>query len=201
VNLPEMDIKVAHHFPNDGQIDTVIMAEYLSKVSTAFKATLANPSSASWPAENVSAGYIKGAGLIGFVAETPGSIGYVELERARHSPLTYGAVKNSDGDFVTASQESLTAASALVSPMIQTRMDFRISLTNAPGKKSYPIASFMWLLLYEDSKEEKKNEIMKDFLKWVLTDGQKLALKLGYPALPDDLTKVELQRLGASTRP
>jgi len=98
-----------------------------------------------------------------------------------------------------ASPKSLTTASETAVPVVHAQANFGVQITNAPGKGSYPIASFIWLTLYEKPdegpEERKKHEVMKDFLKRVLTDGQKLALKLGYPALPDNLVKLELERL------
>ena len=198
VDLPTMDIKVKHDFPSaslSGTLDTYVMADYLSKVSPAFKTVLAD-SSGNWPVAN---NVYKGAeGTAGFVRHTPGAIGYVWQSRF-HGTEQYGIVKNADGEFIAASPESLTAASASAMSSIKPLApDFRVSITNAPGKASYPIASFTWLVLYENPKEKKQNEVMIDFLKWVLTDGQKVALKLGYPALPSDLVQMELQQLGTS---
>jgi len=197
VDLPAMDIQVRHAFPSGGA-ETHVMADYLSKVSPAFKAAIAS-SSANWPVATYR--YKGAAGTAGFVSQTPGSFGYLPFVIAhafsREDSLKYAAVKNLDGEFVTASPESITTASA--SAKIEPP-DFRVSLTNAPGKASFPIASFSWLLLYEKPKEKKQNEVMIDFLKWVLTDGQKVALKMGYPALPSDLVQMELQQLGTSAR-
>lgn len=198
VNPPAMEIKVRHEFPN-GSVETQVIADYLSKVSPTFKTAVARPPGADWPLASYR---YKGAeGTAGFVSQTPGSFGYLPLaiahSQSREGSLKYAAVKNSDDEFVTASPESVTAASA--SAKIQPP-DFRVSLTNAPGKASFPIASFTWVLLYENPKEKKQNEVMIDFLKWVLTDGQKVALKMGYPALPSDLVQMELQQLGASAR-
>jgi phosphate transport system substrate-binding protein len=200
VDLPRMDIKVKHDFPSasrSGTLDTYVMADYLSKVSAAFKTALTSPSG-NWP---VASPIYKGAeGTAGFVRHTPGAIGYVWQNRV-HGTEQYGIVQNLDGEFIAASPESLTAASTSAISSIKTESpDFRVSITNAPGKASYPIASFTWLLLYENPKEEKQNETMVSFLKWVLTDGQKVALKLGYPALPNDLVQMELKQLGASAR-
>jgi phosphate transport system substrate-binding protein len=192
VELPQMNIKVVHHFPDDRETDTRMMAEYLSTVSPGFKATLAK--SSQWPVTNASAGYIKGAGRLGFIAETPGSIGYSEFEHIRHNSLTYAAVKNPDGEFVKASLESLTASAASAIPLTErVAKDFRVSIVNAPGEKSYPIASFVWLVFYGDSGEQ--SAVVADFLKWILADGQRSAAKLGYPSLPSNLVEMELQRL------
>jgi len=70
--------------------------------------------------------------------------------------------------------------------------DFRVSITNAPGKGAYPISSFTWLLLYENPKDKAQSKIMVDFLKWALTDGQKLAPPLGYAPLPAEVVKLEM---------
>jgi len=196
VKLPSMDIRVVHGFPG-GSAATYVMADYLAKVSPAFKTAMAS-SSGNWPVANSGAGYRGSEGVAGIVAETPGAIGYIELSRARGNGLRYAAVSNEDSEFVAASPEAVTAASAGVVPLMRTQSpDFRVSITNAPGKKSYPIASFVWLVLKTNPESEKEKEIITHFLKWVLTDGQKLALKLGYPALPGDLVKIELEYLGA----
>lgn len=198
VNLPRMGIKVAHDFPNHGQVDTFYMADYLLKVSPAFKTTLA--SSSAWPVSDASAGYKGGAGVTGYITETPGSIGYVWWDRARHSSLTYAAVKNSEGEFVAASQESVTAAAASAVDAIQTQFpDFRVLITNPSGNASYPISYFILFLFYEDSNEKKQHEVIVDFLRWVLTDGQKAAVRLGFPPLPDNLVRLELERLGTKS--
>lgn len=202
-DLPHVDIKVKHYFP-DGSVETHIIADYLSKASPDFKTTLAT-SSGNWPLAGIE---YKGAeGMAGFVSDTPGSIGYLGLVPARlyerKGNLKCGAVKNSDGDFMTATSQSLAAASssAAVSLDRQT-LDFRVSITNAPGKGAYPIASFIWFVLSgkpdESPREKKKSEVTKDFLKWALTDGQKLVGTLGYPALPSDLVELELQHMGAN---
>ena len=196
VDLPPTDIKVRHEFPN-GSVETHVIAEYLSKVSPAFRATIVNPS-ANWPLASYR---YKGAeGTAGFVSQTPDSFGYLPLAiaraRSREGSLKYAAVKNSDDEFVMASPESVTAASASAISSIRTQTpDFRVSITNARGKASYPIASFTWLLLYQNPKDKQKNEVMVDFVRWLLTDGQELALKLGYPALPSNLVQIELQSL------
>jgi phosphate transport system substrate-binding protein len=207
VDLPRKDIKVVHEFPG-GRAATHVMANYLSKVSSAFEATLASASNADWPVTSSRAGYNQAEGMVGNLMRIPGSIGYLplflvrfELARNRQSPLKYAAVRNSEGEFVIASAESVTASGATAAPLLQTEAsDFRVYITNAPGKESYPIASFIWLLRYETSEDKKKEKIMTEFLRWVLTDGQKLAVKLGYPPLPSNLVEIELQRLEVSAR-
>lgn len=130
------------------------------------------------------------------VRVVPSSIGWVDLLWVINNHLQYAAIKNLDGEFVSATPESVAAAGASALPFFQTRApDFRLFVTNGPGKNVYPVSSFMWLLIYDDT-DKKQHSAMIDFLKWVLTDGQKLALKLGYPPLPSSLVEIELHRLG-----
>ncbi len=114
----------------------------------------------------------------------PGSIGYVELIYAVQNNIPYGSVRNSAGAFVKASLESVTAAAASAPKM---PADFRVSITNAPGKDAYPISSFTWLLIPAQSKDAAKGKILADFLSWMVTDGQKMTSALSYAPLPDNV--------------
>jgi phosphate transport system substrate-binding protein len=97
------------------------------------------------------------------------------------------------GEFVRADIASVTAAAgAAVKNMPK---DFRVSITNAPGKGVYPISSFTWLLLYENPKDKAQSKAMVDFMKWALTDGQKFAPDLGYAPLPAEVVKLEMEAL------
>ena len=73
--------------------------------------------------------------------------------------------------------------------------DFRVSITNAPGKGAYPISSFTWLLFYEKPSDKKRAKIMVDFMKWALTEGQKYASDLGYAPLPQEVVALEMDAL------
>jgi phosphate transport system substrate-binding protein len=73
--------------------------------------------------------------------------------------------------------------------------DFRVSITNPPGDDAYPVASFTWLLLYQDPKDKALAKIMVDFTKWALTDGQKYAADLGYAPLPQGVVDLEMKSL------
>jgi phosphate transport system substrate-binding protein len=188
VDLPHINIKVHHYLPDGNTIETYFLTEYLSRISHDFSVALANSTNGSWPLASIK--YNGAEGSAGFVAETPGSIACVKLLIAVQNGLKYGSVKNFDGEFVTASPESLTAAAASSVASLQPP-DFRILITNVPGKSSYPMASFIWLVMRRDTE---KNDVA-DFLKWILTEGQKLALKLEYPALPPSLVDLELKQL------
>ena len=112
---------------------------------------------------------------------------------ALQSKIKYGSVQNSAGEFIQASVQSVTAAASAASAAMPK--DFRVSITNPPGKEAYPIASFTWLLLYENPKDKQQARIFVDFMKWMLADGQKFASELGYAPLPDAVVKMELEAL------
>jgi phosphate transport system substrate-binding protein len=117
----------------------------------------------------------------------------VELIYAVQNKISYGSVQNLAGEFVKASEESVTAAAAGAAAKMPA--DFRVSITNAEGKNAYPVSSFTWLLLYENPKDKAQAKVMLDFMNWALTDGQKMAAPLGYAPLPDPVIKLETQAL------
>ncbi|HJQ36699.1 MAG TPA: phosphate ABC transporter substrate-binding protein PstS [Thermoanaerobaculia bacterium] len=186
VNLPATDIAVVHR--SDGSGTTYIFVDYLSKVSPQFKEKVGVATSVSWP---VGVGAKGNEGIAGLVKQTPGAIGYVELIYASHNSIPFGAVQNSAGKFVTASLDSITAAAAGAT----IPDDFRVSITNAPGETAYPIASFTWLLLYAENQDKQRAQLMSDFMKWALTDGQQLAGGLGYAPLPQAVVEKEMAAL------
>jgi phosphate transport system substrate-binding protein len=188
VNLPNSDITVVHR--SDGSGTTYIWADYLAKVSPEWKKKVGVGTSPNWPA---GVGGKGNEGVAGLVTQSPGSIGYVELIYALQNKISYGQVQNMDGEFVNASVESVTAAAA--SAATQMPPDFRVSITNAPGKGVYPISSFTWLLLYENPKDKAQAKTMLDFMKWALTDGQKFAGQLGYAPLPASVVQLEMAAL------
>jgi phosphate transport system substrate-binding protein len=124
------------------------------------------------------------------VTQTPGSIGYVELIYALQNKISYGTVKNHDGVYLRASLETVTAAAAGAAANMPA--DFRVSITDAPGKTAYPISSFTWLLLNEAPADKAKSKALIDFAKWAFTDGQKLCADLGYAPLPAAVVKMEM---------
>jgi phosphate transport system substrate-binding protein len=132
-------------------------------------------------------------GVSGLVSQTPGAIGYVELIYALQNKISYGSVQNLAGEFLKASVAGVTAAAAAAAGKMPA--DFRVSITNAPGKDAYPISSFTWLLLYETPKDKAQGKIMVDFVKWALTDGQKFCNDLGYAPLPAEVVKLEMAQL------
>ena len=188
VKLPDMDITVVHR--SDGSGTSYIFADYLAKVSPEWAKTVGVSTSVKWP---VGLGGKGSEGVTGLVKQTPGSIGYVELVYALQNKIDFGLVQNAAGEFVKASIPSVTAAAAAAVKAMPK--DFRVSITNAPGKGVYPMASFTWLLFYENPKDKAQGKAMVEFMKWALTDGQKFATALGYAPLPDDIVKLELAAL------
>lgn len=184
VNLPNQTIIVVHR--SDGSGTTYIFTDYLSKVSSEWANGPGKATSVKWP---VGLGGKGNEGVAGMIRQMQGGIGYIELIYAVQNNIAYGSVKNSAGSFVKASLESVTAAAASAKSM---PADFRVSITNAPGKDAYPISSFTWLLIPEKSKEAAKGKILADFLTWMVDDGQKMTADLTYAPLPENVaTKVK----------
>jgi phosphate transport system substrate-binding protein len=188
VTLPGTNITIVHRAEGSGT--TYIWVDYLSKVSPEWKTKVGVSTAVKWP---TGVGGQGNEGVDGLVSQTPGAIGYVELIYALQTKIAYGSVQNMAGEFVTASEQSVTAAAAAAAG--QMPPDFRVSITNAPGKGAYPISSFTWLLLYETPKDKNQSKIMVEFLKWALSDGQKFAGPLGYAPLPAEVVKLELAAL------
>jgi phosphate transport system substrate-binding protein len=186
VKLPDLDIVVVHR--SDGSGTTYIFTDYLSKVSADWKAKVGKGTSVSWP--NGIGG--KGnEGVSGQVKQVPGSIGYIELAYAKQNQLAYASVKNSSGNYITPTIESVTEAlSAADIPD-----DFRFSMVNPPGASAYPISGTTWLLVYAEQKDHAKGEKLVQFLKWAYSSGEKLAPALDYAPLPDALVKRALDRV------
>ena len=179
VSLPNQTIIVIHR--SDGSGTTYIFTDYLSKVSSEWANGPGKGTSVKWP---VGLGGKGNEGVAGMIRQMQGGIGYIELIYAVQNKIDYGSVKNSSGAFVKASLDSVTSAAASAPKM---PADFRVSITNAPGKDAYPISSFTWLLIPEKSKEAAKGKILADFLTWMVDDGQKMTAELSYAPLPGNV--------------
>ena len=184
VNLPANDIVVVHR--SDGSGTTYIWTDYLTKVNDEWTSKVSKGTSVNWP---VGLGGKGNEGVTGLVKQTPNSIGYVELIYAAQNNIPYGAVKNSSGNFVKADLASVSAAAAGAAKDMPE--DFRVSITNAPGKTAYPISSFTWLLIPQKFQDAAKRDAVKGFLKWMLADGQNYAEGLSYAKLPKEVIEKE----------
>jgi phosphate transport system substrate-binding protein len=184
VKFPDEDIVIVHR--SDGSGTTYIWTDYLSKVSSEWKDKVGKGTSVNWP---VGLGGKGNEGVAGTVKQTEGSLGYVELIYAVSNKMPYGSVQNAAGSFVKASLESVTAAAASVKDMPE---DFRVSITNAPGKDAYPISSFTWLLVPVEWNDAGKEKAFVDFLNWMVDRGQGMTSALQYAPLPKNVaTKVK----------
>jgi phosphate transport system substrate-binding protein len=188
VNLPGSDIVVVHR--SDGSGTTYIWTDYLSKVSDEWKSKVNKNTSVNWP---TGLGGNKNEGVAGLVKQTPNAIGYVELIFAIQNKMPYGKVKNSSGEFIKADLSSVTAAAAGAAKDMPA--DFRVSITNAPGKTAYPISSFTWLLIPSKFSDASKRDAIKGFVKWMLADGQNETEALAYSKLPKEVVSMELKAL------
>ena len=180
VNLPAKDIVVVHR--SDGSGTTYIFTDYLSKVSPDWKNSVGKGTSVNW---KVGMGGKGNEGVAGYIRNIQGSIGYIELIYALQNKITYGSVKNSSGNFVKASLESTTAAASGV----QMPADYRVSITNSPTKEAYPISSFTWLLIPQQSKDANKGKILREFVEWMATGGQSMTGQLSYAPLPETVAQ------------
>ncbi|HVO60468.1 MAG TPA: phosphate ABC transporter substrate-binding protein PstS [Terriglobales bacterium] len=178
IKFPNQAITVVHR--SDGSGTSYIFTDYLSKISSDWQNNVGKGTSVKWP---VGVGGKGNEGVAGMIRSLPGSIGYVELIYALQNKINYGSVKNSSGNFVKASLESTTAAASGV----KMPADFRVSITNPPGKNAYPIASFTWLLIPTNPADKKKGDVLKQLVKWCLTGGESTASSLSYAPLPKEV--------------
>ena len=186
--LPDADIVVVHR--SDGSGTTFVFTDYLSKVSPEWKSKVGANTSVNWP---VGLGGKGNEGVSGQVKQLPNSIGYVELLYAVQNKMAYGSVRNAAGAFVKADLETVTDAAAGAAKDMPA--DFRVSITNAPGPKAYPISSFTWLLIPSKIPDPGKKKTIQDFLKWMLTTGQKEAAAMSYAPLPKEVVAMEMKQI------
>jgi len=178
VSLPDKKIIVVHR--SDGSGTSFIFTDYLSKVSHDWNDGPGKGSSPNWP---TGVGGKGNEGVAGLVRQMEGSIGYVELLYALQNKITFGEVKNADGNWVRASIEGVTAAAATA----KIPADYRVSITNAPGANSYPISSFTYLLIPVKTQDAAKKKVLVDLLSWIVKSGEGEASGLSYAPLPQNV--------------
>ena len=183
LNLPDKSIVVAHR--SDGSGTTFIFTDYLTKVSKDWETKVGKGTSVNWP---VGLGGKGNEGVAGLVKQMEGSIGYVELAYAVLNKIPYANMKNKAGNFVEPTFNSVSAAAEGASKNMPE--DLRVSITDAPGKDSYPISGFTWLLVYQNMKDEAKASALVKFLQWAMGKGQSFASGLYYAPLPKQVIKI-----------
>ncbi len=188
--LPDASIIVVHR--SDGSGTTFIFTDYLSVVSPEWASKVGKNTSVNWP---TGVGGKGSEGVSGQVKQLPGAIGYVELAYAVQNKLPVADLKNKEGKFVAPSPDSVSKAMATAT----IPDDFRFSMVNAPGDESYPISGASWVLLYEKQSDAAKGKTLVDFLKWCVTEGQKVSPQLEYAPLPDSVQQRELKLLDTVT--
>jgi phosphate transport system substrate-binding protein len=181
VRLPALPITVVRR--SDGSGTTAVFTDFMSKVSSEWKTKVGSANSVNWP---VGIGARGNEGVSGTVKNTPGSIGYTELSYALQNKIDYGSVQNRAGRFLKADVKSVTAAASSVTLPVDTR----VSITNATGAGSYPIASYTYVIFYQDQKYGNRTEAqakaLKNLLNWMVTSGQQYNEPLNYSELPSN---------------
>jgi phosphate transport system substrate-binding protein len=181
VNLPSTYITPVYR--SDGSGTTAAFTDYLAKVSPNWKKQVGAGKAVKWPKGLGGKG---NEGVAGVLKQIPGSIGYTEQIYAITNKLSVASIKNAAGKYILPSLDSVSAAAEAV--MKQMPKDYRVSITNAGGKKSYPISSFTYLLVYKKLNKDNGKEL-KRFLKWSMNEGQAYAKDLAYAPLPKPLVK------------
>lgn len=180
LRLPNLAIAVARRADASGT--TFTFSDYLSTVSAKWESTVGRGRSLNWP---TGLGARGNEGVAGLVRQLPGAIGYVEQAYAEQNNLAQAALRNKDGNFVMPSLKgaSLTAAG------VDMPADYRVSIVDGAGPDAYPIATFTWLLVYEEAYDFEKGKALAEFLWWAIHDGQQFAPELDYAPLPEAVVK------------
>lgn len=185
VKLPDSPIVVVHR--SDGSGDTYIFVDYLCKVSKQWNSQVGRGTSVDWP---VGLGAKGNQGVSANIQRTPNSIGYITLIYALQNNISFGSIKNKAGYFIHPTIESVSDAAANAAKIVPK--DLRFSITDAPGKTSYPVSSATWLIVYVNQTNKSTGEEIVKFLHWILTDGQKMEPALNYAPIPAPIQKMEL---------
>jgi len=187
MKLPDLAIQVLHR--NEGKGSNYILSDYLAKISSEFLAAAGRGESPKWP---IGMSFQRSQDLVARLRRTPGAIGYTELNLAVSSGVRMAGIKNAAGEFVKPSAQSIAAAASASGSKMSN--DFRISLTNASGKESYPISSFTWVYVPVAAKDPERGRAVASYLKWVYAGGQKIAQEQGYANLPEDVLEKVLAK-------
>jgi len=175
--LPDLPIKVLHR--TDGKGSNYIFSDFLSKLSPEFHAKVGKSASPKWP---VGTAFSRCQDMLANAAKTPGTIAYGEIRCGEKSGLSIARIRNAAGEFVKPSTKSIGDVAVAMESKITD--DFRVSLTNAPGKESYPIVSFTWFYVPVHPQDSQRSHAVNEYLSWVYASGQEIAQAQGYATLP-----------------
>ena len=190
VKLPDMAITTVHR--SDGSGDTYIFTDFLSKVDPQWEKQVGKSVSVNWP---VGLGAQGNEGIAAQVHQLPGTISYITLAYAVQTHMSYAAVQNAAGNYTLPTTQTISAALATA----HIPDDFRFSMVNPPGDHVYPIAGVSYVLVYQHQKDAQRGKALVNFLKWAITDGQKISPSLDYASLPPNVQKRELAELATIT--
>ena len=201
VSLPGEDIIVVHR--SDGSGTTYVWTDYLSNISTAWNEQIGRGKSVQWP---TGIGGPGNEGVANAIRGSPNTIGYVELAYALTTQMPYAYLQNQAGKFIEPTLESTRAAVAATAPTLPKGDASweHISVVNAPGGDSYPVASFSYLILFKElstnpSIDQAKAKALVDFMSWAITEGQQSADDLSYVPLPAEVVKLNQETLKSLT--
>jgi phosphate transport system substrate-binding protein len=199
--LPADDIVTVHR--SDGSGTTFVWTDYLSNISTAWHDEIGRGKSVQWPGGIGAPG---NEGVANAIKGTANTIGYIELTYALTTNTPFAFIENKDGNFVEPTLESTKEAVQAVSGSLPKgdASWANVTMVNAPGNGSYPIASFSYLLLYKElstdpNMDEAKAKALVDFISWAITDGQKAAETLNYVPLSENVVKLDQDTIKSLT--
>jgi phosphate transport system substrate-binding protein len=187
VNLPNQAITVCER--SDGSGTNFVFTKHLSAISPEFKDQVGEGTSVTWPTGVAGKG---NDGVTALIKQNKGAIGYVEYGYAKNNKLSFAALQNKTGEFVTATTAS--GAATLATTQFPANL-LRAWPSDPEGKEAYPISTFTWLLLYKKYDNTPVADAVKKFVNYGLTDGQKFAEELGYIPLPKEVIDKNLEAL------
>jgi phosphate transport system substrate-binding protein len=186
VTLPASNITVVHRADSSGT--TFVFTQHLSAISPAWKAGPGTSKAPNWPTGIGAKGT---EGVTAQIKQTPGAIGYIEYGAAQQTGQPMAQLENKSGAYVapnTASSQAALAAAVLPD-------NLRLFLPDPDGAESYPIVTYTWLLLYKQSGKPASTEVLKDVIRYCLSDGQSVSESLGYIPLPSIVVAADLKAL------
>jgi phosphate transport system substrate-binding protein len=187
ITLPDKDITVVHR--SDGSGTTAIFTKYLATVSTEWKDKVGAGSTVNWP---VGVGGKGNEGVAGSIKTTENSLGYVELAYVLSNNMQYSALQSKDGEYLL---PSLETAKSGAQNFADVPPDLRFYIVNAPGKNSYPIIGYSWLLVYQNQKDADKGQALANALWWITHDGQQYSSALTYVPLPNNIVQKDEEQI------
>ncbi|PZN73470.1 MAG: phosphate ABC transporter substrate-binding protein PstS [Candidatus Methylumidiphilus alinenensis] len=181
MKLPDLPITVVRRADSSGT--TFVFTNHLSAISPGWKSGPGAGTTVNWPGSDKFVAAPKNDGVTATIKQTPGAIGYIEYAYAIGAKVEMAALQNKTGKFVMPSTESGVAALANA----QLPENLIAWVLDPEGEKSYPIATFTWMLFYQQNATPEKAKILRDVVEYGLTEGQKLSAKMGYIPLPDNV--------------